>query len=431
MKLSLQNCLTRQTSARFGLFTLILLAVAQTKGFSQIYRFTNDSTGMYSTKNANVSATALNLGAGITHDNAPPCGPTDGLGTDGWPATNVFNVNTFNTNGDYVTFTVTPNGGYGLKITGFSTRSRRENLTGTADDGPIAMRYGYSIDGGANWTTVNPGNPQSSNLCASGGVQRVWPTWTTLNVSGPIIFRVYGLSSGINGTGDLFLRDVIVEGEVCANAPNIELGIFPQHCFSDQDAAVSLPYSFSDGIEYTLSVPDLGINIPYTVLPASPIPLTIPAGTAAGVYNGTVTVRNSCGFEDPTPAAFTVTVNPLPIPSISVEETSGAADDDAIICDGSSATLVADGGVSYLWSTGATSASIAVSPTTNSTYTVTVTNENGCTASANQAITVQAVTATVNAGPNQILLRLRNRVYFRGDWGHCYHWHLDFQHYRR
>ncbi|HMC00861.1 MAG TPA: T9SS type A sorting domain-containing protein [Flavobacteriaceae bacterium] len=45
---------------------------------------------------------------------------------------------------------------------------------------------------------------------------------------------------------------------------------------------------------------------------------------------------------------------------------------DVSICEGSSTTLTASGGDQYLWNTGETTASIQVSPTATSTYTVTV-----------------------------------------------------------
>ena len=49
----------------------------------------------------------------------------------------------------------------------------------------------------------------------------------------------------------------------------------------------------------------------------------------------------------------------------SVTETSGTNTNDGITCSGASVGLAATGGTSYVWSTGATTASITVSPTTN------------------------------------------------------------------
>ncbi|WP_190246273.1 T9SS type A sorting domain-containing protein [Gelidibacter gilvus] len=67
-------------------------------------------------------------------------------------------------------------------------------------------------------------------------------------------------------------------------------------------------------------------------------------------------------------ASVTVTVNAIPVAS---------AGEDQTICFGQTTTLTATGGTSYLWSTGATTASIEVNPTAETTYSVEVSN-NGC-----------------------------------------------------
>ncbi|MFM7053640.1 MAG: HYR domain-containing protein, partial [Bacteroidota bacterium] len=106
--------------------------------------------------------------------------------------------------------------------------------------------------------------------------------------------------------------------------------------------------------------------------------------TTSGLY--TVTVTNSAGCTGT--ASQTATINPKPTPTI-----TGVFD----ICQGNSALLNATSGfVSYLWSNGATSSSIA--PTAAGTYTVTVTNANGCTGVASQNVTVAANPTPVITG---------------------------------
>src|SRR5205085_1571347 len=75
-----------------------------------------------------------------------------------------------------------------------------------------------------------------------------------------------------------------------------------------------------------------------------------------------------------------VNVGPLPTCNITASDSS--------ICAGGSVTLTATGGLSFLWSTSATTASITVNPTATTTYTVTVTNGNGCTSTCAITITV-------------------------------------------
>lgn len=67
--------------------------------------------------------------------------------------------------------------------------------------------------------------------------------------------------------------------------------------------------------------------------------------------------------------ATTVTVNSAP--------TVSASTSASLICTGNSATLTANGATTYSWSSGSTSSTAVVSPTTTTTYTVTGYN-GGC-----------------------------------------------------
>jgi hypothetical protein len=87
-----------------------------------------------------------------------------------------------------------------------------------------------------------------------------------------------------------------------------------------------------------------------------------------------------------TRTAVIATINAVPIVGI-----TGTVS----ICSGSSTTLTASGGSTYLWSTSATTVAITVSPTATTTYSVTATSAAGCTAAANQTVTV---TTPPNAG---------------------------------
>lgn len=110
------------------------------------------------------------------------------------------------------------------------------------------------------------------------------------------------------------------------------------------------------------------------------------SGATASSYtasdSGNYTVVVTSGTCSATSVATIVSVNPLP--SVSISGTTS-------FCSGSSTTLNAGGGFSsYSWSNGATTPGINV--TTAGTFTVTVTNANGCTGSA-------SATTTVNANP--------------------------------
>jgi gliding motility-associated-like protein len=114
--------------------------------------------------------------------------------------------------------------------------------------------------------------------------------------------------------------------------------------------------------------------------------------TAAGNY--TVQVTNASGCQSALSAATVVTVNALPAtPTIT-------ANGPTTFCDGGNVTLSSSAGSTYLWSNGATTASINI--TTSGSYTVQVTNANGCQSalSAATVVTVNAIpaTPTVTAG---------------------------------
>ncbi len=103
--------------------------------------------------------------------------------------------------------------------------------------------------------------------------------------------------------------------------------------------------------------------------------------SAPGTYSVTVTdPSNGCTAS----ASVTVTSTGQP-PNASISPPF-----NPVICNGSGVTLTASGGTIYSWSNGATTSSISVFPTAHTTYTVTVTNASGCTATANIVVTVQS-----------------------------------------
>jgi hypothetical protein len=90
-----------------------------------------------------------------------------------------------------------------------------------------------------------------------------------------------------------------------------------------------------------------------------------------------------------------ITVNALPTVSISGTGT---------VCSGSPLNLTGSGANTYSWSTGATTASIAVSPTINTTYTITGTDLNGCKGIATKSINVTPLPTVSISAVNAICL---------------------------
>jgi gliding motility-associated-like protein len=88
-----------------------------------------------------------------------------------------------------------------------------------------------------------------------------------------------------------------------------------------------------------------------------------------------------------------VTVTVLGSPTVIISPSSST------VCSGQQVTLGASGATSYSWSTSQTSSIITPSPTSTTTYIVTGTDGNGCTASSSIMITVNSL-PTVNISPS-------------------------------
>jgi large repetitive protein len=120
--------------------------------------------------------------------------------------------------------------------------------------------------------------------------------------------------------------------------------------------------------------------------------------TVGGTY--TVTVTNQFGCEGS--ASVDVVIRPRPTPSPEI-----AADGPTTFCDGDSVTLsVVAPYIGYVWSTGDTTQSITVG--TSGLYTVTVSNEFGCTS------TASGVVVTVNPNPSPVILTTGDTVFCAG-----------------
>ncbi|MDP4267883.1 MAG: T9SS type A sorting domain-containing protein, partial [Bacteroidota bacterium] len=88
---------------------------------------------------------------------------------------------------------------------------------------------------------------------------------------------------------------------------------------------------------------------------------------------------------------------------VTVETFTPDAGPDKIICKGASTTLTATGGSTYSWNTGASTASITVSPTVLKLYTVTI-SMTGC--SGTDVAVVRVTSApTINAGSDKTICK--------------------------
>lgn len=108
-------------------------------------------------------------------------------------------------------------------------------------------------------------------------------------------------------------------------------------------------------------------------------------------YIVTVFSGNDCFDSD----SVFVNVNPLPVPVVT---------NDTTVCSGQSVELTAEGGVSYEWSTGDTTATITVSPSDTTVYYVMVINSHNCFAEDSVKVsTLPVPDPTINDGLDTVI----------------------------
>ncbi|MBS1617730.1 MAG: T9SS type A sorting domain-containing protein [Bacteroidetes bacterium] len=264
---------------------------------------------------------------------------------------------------------------------GTGTRSMRVNLSGSS---PWSVTYTAAVSGGGTTTTT------LSNVITNPFYFSVSPSATTIYTITSVSDQ-YCSNSGPAGT----VRSTI--SAVPAISPSNATTCYGSGSFGLAYTATQSPdrYTLTAG---TRAMPGFS-TISNASLSASPLSITIPANTPAGVYDFNIAVSNSTSSCSAAAVPFTVTV--VSNPTVAATAGSGSA------CAGSTITLTAapSGLSSYAWSLSpstsviATGATASVTLSATSTYTVTATNASGCTATASVSVTaLSGPSLTVTGG---------------------------------
>lgn len=224
----------------------------------------------------------------------------------------------------------------------------------------------------------------SAQLTGSGGLTYSWSPSTGLSnatvsnpIASPTSTTTYVLTvTDANGCEGTDYAQVKVNPLPVANA-----GPDDAFCIGS-----GVQLNGSGGVQYTWT--------PAAGLSATNIANPLASPTASCTYILTVTDANGCEDTDD----VQIVVNPLPI--------ADAGPDDAF-CIGGSSQLGGSGGWSYVWApaTGLSATNIwnpVASPSSTTTYVLTVTDSNGCTDSDAVEIIVNPL-PHVDAGPDQPL----------------------------
>ena len=201
--------------------------------------------------------------------------------------------------------------------------------------------YLWNFGGGSTSTLTNP-----SYFFATSGTKTVTLTATTAG----------GCSATVSQTMNIFPNP-----RALASAPTVCEGSSTSFSNTSTISSGTMTYSwdFGDGTTSSQRNP-------------------VHTYTAGGTYTALLTTTSQHGCADTQTVAVIVRSAPLADAGI-----------DQNICEGNSLTLTAAGGSSYLWSPGnQTTATISVTPTTNTQFTVTVTDANGCSATDQVAVNI-------------------------------------------
>lgn len=250
---------------------------------------------------------------------------------------------------------VFPNGGQTLTVGSTVTITWSGTALGTI------VGIDYTID---NWVTTTWLNTNFSNPAANSF------TWVVPNTPGTQC--------------KVGIFDTSFQGDISDNF------------FTIAPAAVTAPvanfiYTGTPCSNKTISFSDASTNSPngwnWSVSPSATLSNSTSQNPgilfgAPGTYSVTLVSSNSGGSS--APVTKTITINPSP----TIQIISSAS----VICKGQTVSLTAGGASNYNWNTGASSASVTLSPTITTTYSVTGTSTNNCSNTATHTQNVNACT---------------------------------------
>ena len=366
--------------------------IAHSQNFTLVYPFSavTPSTGLI---DPTPTPTVVGITSGsFTAVGTPSSNPnaTGRFSFVGWPAGSTTTVDTYSTmtgvinTGQYYEIVLTPVNGYTIAL---NTMSFTVQRSGTGIRSYVVRT---SVDGFTN--NLPASVTTNTNLSVVGTNEFFWnfdaltsaQNGSTINFFGATItssisLRFYAWNSEASG-GTFSIDNVNISGLATGSAvpcasPTISVITGNSAICSNQMLNLSSTVSGDSPFTYTWTgVGTLGTPN------ASGTSIT---GATSSDY--TLTVSNACGT---TTSVVTATVNAVPTISVNSET----------ICAGSSSTLTALGSsTSYSWSTTETTTSIIVTPTTNTTYTVTGI-DGSCSVDAIAVINViSAPTISVNS----------------------------------
>lgn len=258
-----------------------------------------------------------------------------------------------------VSATATAAGDYSVVVTNVNGCRDTAHVTVVVHPAPVASA-------GSNSPVCESATLQ---LISEGDGSYLWngPNGFSSNAQNPEI-----VNAGLEDAGDYYLTVTDVNG--CEGYSSVYVEVTEAVGSAGSNSPIcagdTLQLMASGGNSYLWSGPD-----GFSSTEAAPF-IEMAGTAAAGMYTVTISTGSGCDQV----LQVNVVVNALPTAAITPSTVT--------ICGGTPTTLTASGGGNYLWSTGATTSSITVSPAATTTYDVSVTSAAGCMQTASATITV-------------------------------------------
>lgn len=192
--------------------------------------------------------------------------------------------------------------------------------------------------------------------------------------------RTFTPTTGTGSTIDILYWD---------NSNDITAG--PDATFTLGAATLTINYTIPSGITWWTAATggtQLGATNTIDAIGTS----VLPSPAAAGTYTFYAqTETGTCASFNRTP--LVVTINALPTPAITAS--------NPVLCNGSSIFLISSSATGNVWSTSATATNDSISVNAAGSYTVTVTDANGCVGTSAPYVTTITALPVVSAGTDQ------------------------------
>ncbi|MEP7168712.1 MAG: PKD domain-containing protein, partial [Bacteroidota bacterium] len=287
----------------------------------------------------------------------------------------------FNTSNASETITVSPV----VTTTYTLTNLSDDNCTGTVSGSALVTVHQLPTAHVTGTAGICKGNSTNLSIHFTGAAPFTYSYSNGTNTSGPFttsnnpeVISVQPLATTTYSMTNI--SDANCIGTITGNSAVVTVYDLPNAVISD-NSAICYGFSTTFTITFTGTAPFVykysdGSTVfgPFTTS-SNPKVITVAPLTTKTYSMVSVNDLHCAGSVS---GAATVTVNPLPLPAIS---------GNTVICDGNSSVFSAGTGyANYLWSTSETTSSITL--TTAGSYSVTVTDNNGCVSSTSQTLVV-------------------------------------------